>query len=97
MTKSVQQASSNDFTGEEHYVMPCAEAVIAATLALMTGHVRCGCAEHRDMMGKKAAENLLALSQQPVLSAGFRAVAARLYSQWSELLAHERQSACDAT
>lgn len=71
---------------DEEYVMPCAEALMAGTLALMTGYACCVCAQHRDMMAKKAVSNLHALSQHPQLSMGLRAVATRLQGQWAELI-----------
>lgn len=86
----------NNFASEEidavneEYVMPCAEAMLAGTLALMTGHSRCGCPRHRDMMGSKAAANLALLAQHPVMSEQFRAVASKLHTQWIELVQAER-------
>ena len=72
--------------GEVEYVMPCAEALMAGTLALMTGHARCGCAQHRDMMARKAAVNLHSLSQHPHISDALRSVAQKLYEQWVEVI-----------
>jgi hypothetical protein len=68
------------------FVMPCAEALVAGTLALMTGHARCGCAQHRDMMARKAAVNLHTLSGHPHISDGLRTVAKKLYEQWIEII-----------
>ena len=75
---------------DDEYIMPCAEAILAGTLALMTGHARCGCAQHRDMMGSKAAYNLAQLAQHPVMSEEFRTVAFKLHTQWVELVQAER-------
>ena len=75
---------------DDEYVMPCAEAILAGTLALMTGHARCGCAAHRDMMGSKAAHNLAQLAQHPVMSEEFRTVAFKLHLQWIEMVQVER-------
>ena len=75
---------------EDEYIMPCAEAILAGTLALMTGHARCACAQHRDMMGSKAAYNLAQLAQHPVMSEEFRTVAFKLHTQWVELVQAER-------
>lgn len=74
---------------DEEYVMPCAEALMAGTLALMTGHARCASSEYRNMMANKAASNLLALSQHPQMSASLRAVARKLHEQWTELIKAE--------
>ena len=77
-------------TVDDEYTMPCAQAMVAGTLALMTGHARCGCAQHRDMMGSKAAYNLGQLAQHPAMSEGFREVAFKLHMQWVELVQAER-------
>ena len=85
------EATADDSAAvDDEYVMPCAEAMLAGTLALMTGHARCGCAQHRDMMGSKAAHNLAQLAQHPAMSEGFRAVAIKLHMQWVELIQAER-------
>ena len=42
----------------EEYSMPCAEALLASTLALMTGYVQACCDDHRDAMGRKIVANL---------------------------------------
>ena len=77
------------------YALPCAEAVMAGTLALMTGYARCGCAVHRQMMAEKAAANLLALAENSQLSSqltgGFKAIVFKLHSQWVELIDAERR------
>lgn len=67
-------------------VMPCAEALMAGALALMTGHARCSCAQHRDMMARKAAVNLHTLAAHPHISDGLRTVAKKLYEQWIEII-----------
>lgn len=83
MTQQTDAAQADD---DEEYVMPCAEALMAGTLALMTGHARCGCAQHRDMMARKAAVNLNTLSHHPHISDGLRSVAQKLYEQWIEVI-----------
>ena len=86
-------STSDDFDAtDDEYTMPCAEAILAGTLALMTGHARCGCATHRDMMATKAAANLASLAQHPVISEEFRTVAFKLHAQWVELIQDERIS-----
>jgi|688.fasta_scaffold370747_2 hypothetical protein len=72
--------------GDLEFVMPCADALMAGTLALMTGHARCGCAQHRDMMARKAAVNLHTLSGHPQISDGLRTVTKKLYEQWIEII-----------
>lgn len=39
--------------GEESYTLPCAEAMLAATLALMTGHAQSCRDDHRALMTHK--------------------------------------------
>lgn len=71
-----------DVKADEEHVLPCAEALLAGTLALMTGHAQTCCDQHRELMAQKAASNLLMLSQHPLLSPGFRSVAWRLRERW---------------
>ncbi len=54
--------------GDEEHVMPCAEAMLAGTLALMTGHAQSTCATQRGLVGRKIRSNLFFLSQHPELS-----------------------------
>ena len=83
-------ASEDSELQDDEYIMPCAEAILAGTLALMTGHARCSCAAHRDMMGSKVAHNLAQLAQHSVMSEEFRTVAFKLHMQWVELIQSER-------
>ena len=75
---------------DDEYTMPCAEAILAGTLALMTGHARCACAQHRDMMATKAASNLALLAQHPLMSEGFRTVAFKMHMQWVDMIQRDR-------
>src|SRR3989344_4516252 len=43
---------------DEEYSLPCAEALLAGTLALMTGYVQACCDSHRDALRRKIAANL---------------------------------------
>lgn len=90
-SKNDSVKDDSDAVDDEH-TMPCAEAILAGTLALMTGHARCGCAQHRDMMASKAAANLALLAQHPLMSEGFRTVTFKLHAQWVELIQAERVS-----
>ena len=56
----------------EEYSMPCAEALLAGTLALMTAYVQACCDSHRDAMVRKIVANLQFLSEQPSLTPHFR-------------------------
>ena len=65
--------------------LPTAEAVLAATLALMSGHAQACCEEHRWVMLKKIVANLHLLAYHPGVSLGFKAVAEQLYAMWARL------------
>lgn len=65
---------------------PSAEALVAGTLALMTGHAQDCCAPHQLMMSSKVAGHLRELAMHPDLSSGFQAMAAKLQILWEELL-----------
>ena len=66
----------------EEYSMPCAEALLASTLALMTGYVQACCDDHREMMAHKIATNLQFLSESPMLTAHFRTLVGNLRGRW---------------
>jgi len=74
-----------DPTTEEHE-LPSVEAVLAGTLALMTGHSQALQAdvhpENRLLMGAKIGRNLALLVDHPLLSEGFRQVLAGLRQRW---------------
>lgn len=63
--------------------MPCAEALLASTLALMTGYAQACCDGHREVMAGKTAASLLVLSKHPRMSPGFRDLALRLHDRWT--------------
>lgn len=71
---------------DEEHVMPCAEAMLAGTLALMTGHAQSACATQRDLMGRKIRSNLFFLGQHPALTPNFRTVVQRMHLHWDTLL-----------
>lgn len=71
---------------DEEHVMPCAEAMLAGTLALMTGHAQSACATQRDLMGRKIRSNLFFLGEHPGLSPNFRTVVQRMHQHWDVLL-----------
>ena len=75
---------------DEEYTMPCAEALLAGTLALMTGHVQASCAAQRDAIAPKVVSNLLCLSTHPLLSAPFKTMLGNLRGRWQEQIqAHQ--------
>jgi hypothetical protein len=71
-----------DVQADEEYELPCSEALLAGTLALMTGHAQACCGPHRERMAEKAAASLLTLSQHPLMSPGFRSLAWSLHGRW---------------
>jgi len=68
---------------DEEYTLPPTEALLAGTLALMTG-----CAQHsgpvrqRELMVGKVVSNLTELSQHPALSPPMRLMLGRLSARW---------------
>jgi hypothetical protein len=68
---------------DEEYGMPCAEALLAGALALMTGHAQACCAGQREHMARKVADNLQLLARHPSLSAEFRSMLAQLLQRWA--------------
>lgn len=75
--QSIPQAHLN-----EEYTMPCAEALLAGTMALMTGHVQACCGAHREAMVGKIVANLTALAEDPLLSPGFKTLLWALRQRW---------------
>jgi hypothetical protein len=76
-------------TDIEEHELPCIEAVLAGTLALMTGYSQALQAElhprQRVLMGVKIGDNLALLVQHPQLSLGFRQVLLGLQSRWQAM------------
>ena len=68
----------------EEYSMPCAEALLASTLALMTGYVQACCDDHRDAMVRKIVANLQFLAEQPSLTPHFRTLVQSLQQRWMD-------------
>ena len=86
----------------EEHELPSIEAVLAGTLALMTGYSQALQAEldpqHRLRMGVKVGDNLALLVDHPVLSLGFRQVLLRLQKRWRAMSECTAQAAreCEA-
>lgn len=68
----------------QEYVMPCAEAVLMATLALMTGHAQNKNEQHLQWISHKIGVNLEILSSHPSLSDGFKKALTRLVAAWAQ-------------
>jgi hypothetical protein len=83
----------------EEHELPCLEAVLAGTLALMTGHSQALQAElhpqQRLAMGAKVADNLALLGHHPMLSSGFRDVLLGLQRRWHAMRECTQQAACE--
>jgi len=67
------------------YELPCVEALLAGTLALMTGHAQACCENHRCLMTCKIVFQLGQLAEHPVLSPPFRAALGNLRTHWQLL------------
>lgn len=67
------------------YILPRVEAMLAGTLALMTGHAQNGCPNRRMLMALKIRHNLQELQEQDGLSEAFRTVLRRLGHEWGAL------------
>lgn len=86
-------------TIEEHE-LPSVEAVLAGTLALMTGYSQALQAaldpQRRVAMGEKIGANLGLLLDHPQLSPGFRHVLGGLQQRWQAMSECTRAAGCDA-
>lgn len=80
--KSVEWSRDDD----DGYEMPSAEAMLAGTLALMTGHAESGCGHHKGLMAKKVVSNLFFLSGHPALNPHFRQVVQRMHAHWARIV-----------
>ena len=69
---------------DEEYSMPCAEALLAGTLALMTGYVQACCDSHRQAMGHKIAANLRLLADADGFTGHFRTMVWSLQTRWAQ-------------
>ncbi len=78
--------TETELPDDEEHVLPCTEAMLAGTLALMTGHAQSACATQRDLMGRKIRSNLFFLGQHPGLSPSFRTVLQRMHQHWDALV-----------
>lgn len=83
-----ETASANQ---DEEYLLSEQEAVLAATLALMTGFAHGCCPAHKGPIAAKVADQLSALvhsMQGPQLSCDMQALLLRLRSRWTAAAAH---------
>jgi hypothetical protein len=84
----------------EEHELPCIEAVLAGTLALMTGYSQALqaelCPQRRIGLGQKIGDNLALLADHPQLSPGFRQVLLGLQRRWHLMSECTTQAAFDA-
>jgi hypothetical protein len=84
MKTSITTTTSAPST-EEEYVLPCAEALLAGTLALMTAYAQgsphCN---GRPVMAAQLVSNLIRLSHHPAFTPTMRAVLSRLCGSWQQ-------------
>lgn len=81
---------------DEEYSLPCAEALLAGTLALMTGYVQACCDSHRDAMGRKITANLQMLADAEGFTPHFRTVVWSLQGRWAQQSAGQGGDAASA-
>ncbi len=93
------QPNLNPEAHTEEHELPCIEAVLAGTLALMTGYSQALQAElgpaQRLRMGVKIGDNLALLMDHPLLSLGFRQVVYGLRGRWQAMSDCTAQAAQD--
>lgn len=74
------------FTSDkQEYQLSCVEALVAGTLALMTGHAQAGRDSDREPMARKILANLAQLSSHGCLSPQFRLMLCNLQAHWQRL------------
>lgn len=68
---------------DEEYTLPSVEALLAGTLALLTGYAQSApdCA-HRPLMARKVVSNLFFLAAHPQLSAPMQTLLGNLRTRW---------------
>lgn len=80
-----------DDHGQGHEGLPCAIGLLAATMALMTGHAdpapgaRVDAATLQRLTARKIVSNLFFLQQHPGLPPGLRQVVRQLHARWVSL------------
>jgi hypothetical protein len=80
---------TTDTHSQEEYTLHSTEALLAGTLALMTGHTQACCDAHRDAMAAKIVTHLSTLSADPLLSPEFQTLLWSLRVRWLNLIRPE--------
>jgi hypothetical protein len=70
---------------DEEQLLPCAEAILAGTLGLMTAHAQAACDVQRQHIAQKVELNLADLAEHPDLSLHFRLALSALTAHWQLL------------
>ncbi|SFU34277.1 hypothetical protein SAMN05216350_101424 [Polaromonas sp. YR568] len=82
----------SDVAAADAQGLPPAEALLAGTLALMTGHAQACCEGQRALMAKKIISHLFMLSRHPGAPPNFKAIAANLHPLWVRVLQGPEQA-----
>lgn len=82
---------------DEEYTLPRAEALLAGTLALMTGHVQATQTLQQLRLAAQIAANLAALARDPALSPGFAHLLCGLQQRWQAQGTPARDASTAAT
>ena len=88
----VAAAPSGTPSRDEEYSLPCTEAVLAGTLALMTGHAQACCCSQRDALGRKIVAGLHQLARSDQFTPHFRALLGSLQNRWAQQCAADAQA-----
>lgn len=79
-------------TPPHEITLPCDQALLAATLALMTAYAgpaataRVDAGTQRRLMARKIVSNLFFLREHPALGAGLRQVVSTVHGHWLALV-----------
>lgn len=79
-------------TRTEEYLLAHSDALLAGTLALMTGQAQASCREARCLMTRRICANLRELGQHPALNPDFRTAVRRLHEHWCRMEAELSRS-----
>ena len=91
LATSATSATSATPSRDEEYSLPCTEAVLAGTLALMTGHAQACCCSQRDALGRKIVAGLHQLAHSDQFTPHFRALLGSLQNRWAQQCAADAQ------
>lgn len=84
-----------EISAEEEYHLPSVEALLAGTLALMTGYAQGHCEHRRMLMAAKIVANLSQLTEHPLLSSQFQTALWGLRKHWQAMQTQSAATAAD--